>query len=104
MSEATDRWSVLLVLAFLAHAAALPTWAQTEITDEPWRALRDGTRITRYTMTNARGARARFMPLGAAILSVEAPDRNGTLADVVLGFDTGAPGGRHQAFVFPIRR
>jgi len=66
----------------------LPTWAQKEVTDEPWGELQDGTRITRYTMTNAGGARASFMALGAAILSVEVPDRNGTLADVVLGFDT----------------
>lgn len=87
MGEETNRWRILLALAFLIHAVALPTWAQTEITDEPWGELSDGTRITRYTMTNASGARASFMPLGAAILSVEAPDRNGTLADVVLGFD-----------------
>jgi aldose 1-epimerase len=64
------------------------TMAQTAATEEAWGALADGREITRYTLTNAAGARARFMPLGAAVLAVEAPDRSGALADVVLGFDT----------------
>jgi aldose 1-epimerase len=66
----------------------LPTWAQTALTTEEWGALSDGTPITRYTLTNAGGASARFMSLGAGVLSVEAPDRDQMLADVVLGFDT----------------
>ena len=53
-------------------------------------ALADGRAITRYTITNSSGAKATFIPLGAAILSVEAPDRDGTLADVVLGYDSAA--------------
>jgi aldose 1-epimerase len=64
--------------------------AQTTVQQEGWGTLADGREITRYTLTNAGGARASFMPLGAAVLSVEAPDRNGTLADVVLGFDSAA--------------
>lgn len=83
-----NRRHVLVGFAFLAHLAALPLAAQTEITDAPWGGLSDGSPITRYTMTNSSGARASFMPLGAAILSIEAPDRDGTLSDVVLGFDT----------------
>jgi aldose 1-epimerase len=61
--------------------------AATRISEEPWGELADGRKITRYTLTNANGARARFMALGAAILSVEAPDRNGKLVDVALGYD-----------------
>ena len=60
------------------------------IAEEPWGALDDGTPITRYTLTNAAGASASFMAQGAAILSVDAPDRNGELADVVLGYDSAA--------------
>lgn len=71
---------------FVAMSATL-TQAQTQITQESWGALADGTPITRYTMTNTAGARASFMEQGAAILSIEAPDSNGKLADVVLGFD-----------------
>lgn len=64
--------------------------AQTVISEEPWGALADGRPIVRYTLTNANGARASFMPLGAAVLVLEAPDRNGRLTDVVLGFDSAA--------------
>jgi aldose 1-epimerase len=53
-----------------------------------WGTLPDGSDVTRYTLTNAHGASASFMPLGAAILALQVPDRDGALADVVLGFDT----------------
>lgn len=75
----------LMLLAFVG-TAQVP--AQTSITEEPWGSLADGRSITRYTLTNSQGARAAFMPLGAAVLLIEAPDVNGNLADVVLGFDT----------------
>ena len=80
----------LIVVAL--SAASLSVFAQdrARITEEPWDALADGRAIARYTITNSSGARATFMPLGAAILSVEAPDRDGALADVVLGYDSAA--------------
>jgi len=79
-----------LALAGIAAAPSSTATAETTITEDAWGALADGRAITRYTLTNASGAHARFMPLGAAILEVEAPDRNGTLADVALGFETAA--------------
>ncbi len=80
----------LIVVA--VSAASLSAFAQNRarIDEEPWGALADGRAIARYTITNSSGAKATFMPLGAAILSVEAPDRDGTLADVVLGYDSAA--------------
>jgi len=62
--------------------------AETKVAEDAWGMLADGRAITRYTLTNSAGARARFMPLGAAVLAVEAPDRNGRVVDVVLGFDS----------------
>ena len=64
--------------------------AQTRISQAPWGTLSDGSPVTRYTLTNAHGANASFMPLGAAILSLEVPESSGILADVVLGFDAAA--------------
>src|SRR5436190_22091130 len=78
------------VLVLLLSPAAVAQPAATRISEEPFGKLADGRAITRYTLTNANGARARFMPLGAAILSVEAPDRNGKLADVALGYEAAA--------------
>ncbi len=41
----------------------------------------------RYTLINKNGATAELCDLGASILSVIVPDRDGTLRDVALGFD-----------------
>ena len=43
--------------------------------------------MTLFTLTNARGMEVRFASVGGVILSVQVPDRNGAMADVVLGYD-----------------
>ncbi|KAH0945061.1 hypothetical protein HN011_005297 [Eciton burchellii] len=43
--------------------------------------------IKRYTMINKQKAIVRLISWGAGIQSIRIPDRNGTMADVVLGFD-----------------
>ncbi len=47
-----------------------------------------GTEVTLYTLVNAQGMTARITPYGGTIVSLTAPDRDGTMGDVVLGFDT----------------
>jgi aldose 1-epimerase len=49
--------------------------------------LPDGGSVEIYTLTNAGGIRARIMNYGGTLVSLEAPDRAGKMADVVLGFD-----------------
>lgn len=46
----------------------------------------DGREILGYTLTNESGASVQLGNLGAAILAVNVPDRDGRLADVVLGY------------------
>lgn len=46
-----------------------------------------GEEVCLYTITNKNGACVSLMTLGGGIQSLKVPDRNGTLADVVLGFD-----------------
>ncbi|WP_460501656.1 aldose epimerase family protein [Dyella jejuensis] len=48
----------------------------------------DGQNIDIVTLTNSHGMRARVMTYGASLQSLLVPDRNGKLADVVLGYDT----------------
>lgn len=48
----------------------------------------DDQEVDLYTLTNPNGLRVRIMNYGATLVSLEAPDRNGSLADVTLGFDT----------------
>ena len=86
----TPRANALWFGLMLGAGLVLPAHADTQLTEEAWGTLADGRMQTRYTLTNASGARASFIPLGAAIVALEVPDRTGALADVVLGFATAA--------------
>ncbi|WP_230473641.1 aldose epimerase family protein [Dyella choica] len=48
----------------------------------------DGQEVEIVTLTNSHGMRARIMSYGASLQSLLVPDRDGKLADVVLGYDT----------------
>lgn len=41
-----------------------------------------------YTMTNTSGAEVKFINIGASIVSISVPDKNGDKRDVALGFKT----------------
>lgn len=47
----------------------------------------DGKTTALYTLKNANGMEVCITNLGARIVSIMVPDKNGTLTDVVLGFD-----------------
>ncbi|HEX2852156.1 MAG TPA: aldose epimerase family protein [Opitutaceae bacterium] len=49
--------------------------------------LPDGRDVHLYSLTNATGFRADIIDYGAIVVRLFAPDRDGKLADVVLGFD-----------------
>ncbi|MEM6655069.1 MAG: aldose epimerase family protein [Planctomycetota bacterium] len=58
------------------------------ITRHDFGATAAGDAVSSFTLENAAGTTARVMSLGATLTHLETPDRNGGLADVVLGFDT----------------
>jgi aldose 1-epimerase len=58
------------------------------ITEQPFGALSDGVKISVFTLRNAAGAEARILDYGGIVVSLRMPDRQGALADVVLGHDT----------------
>jgi len=84
-----------LLAAALGVALALPAGRQptgktpgqlvqlteTNVTDA------DGKRIDIYTLRNEAGVEVQAMTYGATILSWKTPDRDGRLADIVLGLD-----------------
>ena len=47
----------------------------------------DGRQIDLYTLINTNGLKAKIMTYGGILVSLEVPDRNGKLGDVVLGYD-----------------
>ena len=57
-----------------------------EITRELWCKTACGKDINIYTLTNAKGAFVKLSDIGAAIVSVVVPDKDGNMADVVLGY------------------
>jgi len=53
----------------------------------PWGKTPDGTPVERYTVKNSHGMTVRILSYGGIIQSLQAPDRRGHKANVVLGFD-----------------
>ncbi len=51
-----------------------------------WGVSPEGKEIFLYTIKNGSGAFVRLCSVGAAIVSVAVPDKEGKLADVVLGY------------------
>ena len=58
------------------------------VSSEPFGTAPDGTAVELYTIVNAMGMRVRAMTYGGTIVSIETPDRDGRMGDVVLGFDS----------------
>ena len=57
-----------------------------DIEEELWGTTSCGKSIYRYTLTNSNGASVQLSSVGAGIVSIRVPDREGNLADVVLGY------------------
>lgn len=57
-----------------------------EIRKEIWGRTPAGQEITLFTITNSKGASVSLSSLGAGIVSIVVPDREGKMTDVVLGY------------------
>lgn len=66
----------------------MPHAADPSITSSPFGTTEGGQKVTRHTLTNARGASVSIITYGGTVTSLRVPDRDGRLADVVLGFKT----------------
>jgi aldose 1-epimerase len=72
--------------AFALLSLPLAACAQTKVTSAPFGKLPDGSAVTAYTLTDAQ-LTVRIMTFGAHILSIDAPDKAGKKADLVLGYN-----------------
>ena len=68
-----------------ANPPARPSIQRVEQTD--FGKTSDGTAIKLFTLRNAHGMVAKVMTFGAILTELQVPDRNGSAANVVLGFD-----------------
>ncbi|MGE0077850.1 MAG: aldose epimerase family protein [Bacteroidales bacterium] len=58
------------------------------ITSSEFGTMPNGQNSLIYTLVNKHGFKARITDYGAKLVSLEVPDRNGNLADVILGYET----------------
>lgn len=58
------------------------------ITSRPFGSLPDGQPATLFTLKNKQGLRAQITNYGGIIVALFAPDRDGVMADIVLGKDS----------------
>lgn len=62
--------------------------APAKVTAESFGTMPDGHAVTLYTVRNKQGMTMGVINYGGIIVSLTAPDKNGTYNDVVLGFDS----------------
>lgn len=88
---------VVCVTALYITACSPKKEAQTEtpetetmklVTKAPFGTMPDGKEVFKYTLTNSNGMELAVINYGGIVVSLKAPDKNGTLADVVLGYDS----------------
>ncbi|MGK5024765.1 aldose epimerase family protein [Janthinobacterium sp. RB2R34] len=73
--------------------------AVLSVTSTPFGTLPDGSAATAYTLINRHGMQVKVLDFGAIISEIHVPDRDGKLADVVLGFDSIEPYLANSAFL-----
>ncbi|MCA9053136.1 MAG: galactose mutarotase [Planctomycetaceae bacterium] len=96
-----QRLSRGLIVIATWIAASMNSFSAAEIPPpESFGKTADGTAVDLYTLTNSHGVTARIMTRGATLVSLTAPDREGKMADVLLGFDdvSGYEGEGNQYF------
>ena len=69
------------------------------VTQLPFGILPDGRHVSVFTLTNRQGMQVKVLDFGAIISEIHVPDRNGSFADVVLGFDRIEPYLHNSAFL-----
>ena len=76
----------LPLIAALTLAIPFSTHAKVTVTRKAFGKIPDGTAVELFTLKNAK-IEVSITNLGATIVSLLVPDRNGKMGDVVLGFD-----------------
>jgi len=79
----------IAIFSFLStEACQTPRKALPPMKTTVFGKLPDGREVHQYTLENRSGVAAQIIDYGAAVTSLRIPDRNGKMADVVLGYDS----------------
>lgn len=76
-----------LAIASVLAQADTPPRSELRVQQAPFGYMPDGAPVSLYTLTNAKGMAVKLTNLGGIITQTSVPDKNGVMADVVLGFD-----------------
>lgn len=79
--------SLGILAAGLTGCSTMSNTSKGTITKTDFGATPDGTPVELYTLCNSHGMTATIMTYGGIVTSLQVPDKNGKLGDVVLGFD-----------------
>jgi aldose 1-epimerase len=79
---------VVIVACGLALASGQTRGPKPGVTRAPFGKMPDGKAVEVFTLTNSNGVEVRAITYGGIITSLRVPDRNGSMGDVVLGFDS----------------
>ena len=79
--------SRLLLVTLLLVSSALVALAQATVTKHSFGKTAAGEDVDLYILKNVHGMETRITNYGGIVVSLTAPDRNGALGDVVLGFN-----------------
>jgi aldose 1-epimerase len=80
--------AAIIWLAIDVSEAGQKSTGKSSMKKESFGKLADGTPVDLYTLTNPAGIEARIATYGGIIVSLKTPDRNGRMADIVLGYDS----------------
>ena len=73
--------------ACLVGCAPMSPNPKSTVTKADFGKTTEGQAVEIYTLHNAKGAEAKIMTYGGIVQSLTMPDKNGKLADIVLGYD-----------------
>jgi aldose 1-epimerase len=83
-----ERYAMATLLCLGSLLAAGCGHKDSPVTCEPFGKTKDGQSVDLYTLHNKNGMEVKITNYGGIVVSLLAPDRNGKMADVVLGFDS----------------
>lgn len=82
------RLLLMLVASFATTVVfGVPAKARSRTQKQSFGKTGDGQQIDLYILTNKNGMEAAITNYGGTVVTLKVPDRNGKLADVVLGYD-----------------
>ena len=87
MARPLKRMKILNCVCLWLTLMPLASHLEAKVTKSEFGNMPDGTKVEIYTLEEG-AIKARVMTYGARLVSLEVPDRNGKVADIVLGYES----------------